>query len=406
MSHPHADEHRRPPLAIAHDYLTQRGGAGRVVLALHRLYPEAPIHTLFYEPEATFPEFRDATIITSPLNRIGPLRRDPRKALPLLPWAASQLRVDADRAVVSTSGWAHGFRFTGRTVVYCHTPARWVHLLQDYVGGPWWSSAKGIAARALRPMLEPWDQRAQSRHEVYVANSSEVQGRIARVYGRDDVKLVFPPHSVEAGEAELEPIRDAALFAQRGRFILCVARLLPYKNVDAVIRAAEALDVPLLVIGRGPEQQRLRALAGDGVVFAQDVSDAQLRWAYAHADALVAASYEDFGITPLEASAWGVPTVALRGGGYLDTIREGVNGTFVDEADPEALAVGIRRALQRDWDPAAMREHAAMFSERRFMSRIRHLVEGRGAAVSHLPAREDLVARGRLTGGEHRSSVA
>ena len=374
-------EPQRPPLAIAHDYLTQRGGAERVVLALHRLYPEAPIHTLFYEPDATFPEFRDATIITSPLNAIPALRRDPRKALPLLPWASSQMLVDAQQAIVSSSGWAHGFRFTG------DTPARWVHLLEDYVGGPWWSSPKGIVARALRPVLEPWDQRAQRRHDVYVGNSTEVQRRISRVYDRDDVKLVFPPHSIDAGGGAVEPIAGAERLAQQGGFLLSVARLLPYKNVDAVIGAAQELDLPLLVIGRGPEEQRLRSLAGDRVVFAQDISDAQLRWAYSHASALVAASFEDFGITPLEASAWGLPTVALRGGGYLDTIREGVNGTFVDDASPQALAAGIRRALLHDWHAERMRQHAAMFSERRFMGWMRGLLEPGDPVVRQLPRR-------------------
>ena len=106
-----------PRLAIAHDYLTQRGGAERVVLALHRAFPEAPIYTTLYNPEGTFPEFEDATIITSPLNRVGLLRRYHRLALPLLPLTASCLKVPAHVAVVSTTGWAHGFKFTGEKLL-------------------------------------------------------------------------------------------------------------------------------------------------------------------------------------------------------------------------------------------------------------------------------------------------
>lgn len=371
---PSADR-RRPPLAIAHDYLTQRGGAERVVLALHRQYPDAPIYTLFYEPDATFPEFRDATIITSPLNRVGVLRRDPRKALPLLPFFASLMKVPAQKAVVSTSGWAHGFRYTGDTVVYCHTPARWIHLLEHYVGGPWWSSAKGIAARVLRPALDRWDRRAQARHAVYIGNSSEVQQRIASVYDRTDVRRIFPPFATEITATDVEPIPGAEKLLGHGPLLLSVARLQPYKNVDYVIRAAQEMDLPLLVIGRGPEEHRLRAMACDRVVFAQDISDAQLRWAYAHAAALVAASFEDFGITPLEASARGVPTVALRGGGYLDTIREGVNGYYVDSPAPESLVQGIQRTLAHSWDRELMKEHAEAFSEQRFMAEIQEQVE-------------------------------
>ena len=133
-----------------------------------------------------------------------------------------------------------------------------------------------------------------------------------------------------------------------------------------------------MVIGKGPEEARLRAMAGEDVVFGQDLTDAQLRWAYAHATALIAASHEDFGITPLEASAWGVPTVALRAGGYLDTIVDGVNGVFVEEPTVDAVAGGVERLLAHDWDRAAMQAHAEQFSEVEFSQRIRN-------ALTNLP---------------------
>ena len=165
-------------IAIAHDYLTQKGGAERVVLALHRMWPDAPIYTTFYDPEGTFPEFKDARIITSPLNRVGVLRRDPRRALPLLPVASSLMHVKEPVAVVSTSGWAHGFRYHGDTLVYCHTPARWVYLLEDYLGEEGQKSMKGRVARVLRPWLRAWDRAAQRRRTRYVANSTVVKERI------------------------------------------------------------------------------------------------------------------------------------------------------------------------------------------------------------------------------------
>ena len=115
-------------------------------------------------------------------------------------------------------------------------------------------------------------------------------------------------------------------------------------------------------------------MAGEDVVFGQDLTDAQLRWAYAHATALIAASHEDFGITPLEAGAWGVPTVALRAGGYLDTIVEGLNGTFVPEASVDAVAAGIERLLATRWDRVAMHEHVEKFSEREFARRVESLL--------------------------------
>lgn len=363
----------RGRIAIAHDYLTQKGGAERVVLALHRMWPDAPIYTTFYDPEGTFPEFKHAHIVTSPLNRVGVLRKDPRRALPLLPLASSLMHVKEPVAVVSTSGWAHGFRYDGATLVYCHTPARWVYLLDDYLGEDGRNSIKGRIARVLRPGLQVWDRAAVRRRSRYVANSTVVKKRIEDVYGLDGVGLVFPPHSVSTGGPQ-EPIPGAERLAEDG-FLLSVARLMPYKHVDVAIEAAARAEQPLVVIGKGPEEARLRAMAGEDVVFGQDLTDAQLRWAYAHATALIAASHEDFGITPLEASAWGVPTVALRAGGYLDTIVEGVNGVFVDEPTVDLVAEGVERLLAHDWDRAAMQAHAERFSEAQFGRRILDLKE-------------------------------
>lgn len=286
----------RGQIAIAHDYLTQKGGAERVVLALHRMWPDAPIYTTFYDPEGTFPEFKDARIITSPLNRVGVLRKDPRRALPLLPLASSLMHVKEPVAVVSTSGWAHGFRYDGATLVYCHTPARWVYLLDDYLGEDGRNSIKGRIARVLRPGLRRWDRAAVRRRSRYVANSTVVKERIEDVYGLEGVDLVFPPHSVST-DGPQEPIPGAERLAEDG-FLLSVARLMPYKHVDVAIEAAARAGLPLVVIGKGPEEARLRAMAGQDVVFGQDLTDAQLRWAYAHATALIAASHEDFGITP------------------------------------------------------------------------------------------------------------
>lgn len=363
----------RGRIAIAHDYLTQKGGAERVVLALHRMWPDAPIYTTFYDAEGTFPEFKDAHIITSPLNRVGLLRKDPRRALPLLPLASSLMHVKEPVAVVSTSGWAHGFRYDGDTLVYCHTPARWVYLLDDYLGEGGRDSIKGRIARVLRPGLRRWDRAAVRRRSRYVANSTVVRERIEDVYELDSVDLVFPPHSVST-DGPQEPIPGAERMAEDG-FLLSVARLMPYKHVDVAVEAAARAGRPLVVIGKGPEEARLRAMAGEDVVFGQDLTDAQLRWAYAHAAALIAASHEDFGITPLEASAWGVPTVALRAGGYLDTIVDGVNGVFVEEPTVEAVAGGVGRLLAHDWDRGAMQAHAERYSEVEFGRQIRVRLE-------------------------------
>jgi glycosyltransferase involved in cell wall biosynthesis len=361
-----------PTVAIAHDYLTQRGGAERVVLSLMKAFPGAPVHTTLYDPAGTYPEFGDADVRTSPLNRVGVLRRDHRLALPLLAPASSRVHIDADVVVASSSGWAHGFRTTGRTVVYCHNPARWLYQTDEYLGGPAWRSPLGPPVLALRPLLRRWDRRAADRADVYLANSRVVQQRIAATYGRD-AELLPPPHGMDAS-APREPVPELADWG-RG-YALVVSRLLPYKNVDAVVESVRGTGRRLVVVGHGPEEARLRATLPDHVRLLGGLSDAQLRSVYAGAGVLVAASHEDFGLAPLEAAAFGVPAVALRGGGFLETVVEGETGLFFDRPDPASIAATLDLSDRHGWHADTMRSRAEQFGEARFIDRIRAVALG------------------------------
>jgi glycosyltransferase involved in cell wall biosynthesis len=362
----------QPSVAIAHDYLTQRGGAERVVLSLMRAFPGAPVHTTLYDAAGTYPEFADADIRTSPLNRLGVLRRDHRLALPLLALASSQLRIDADVVIASSSGWAHGFRTSGRTVVYCHNPARWLYQTDEYLGGPAWRSPLGPPMMAMRPLLRRWDRRAASGVDVYLANSRVVQQRIASTYGRE-AELLPPPHGMDAS-APREQVPELADWDPG--YALVVSRLLPYKNVDAVIEAVRGTGRRLVVVGHGPEEARLRATLPDNVRLLGGLSDAQLRWVYAHAGVLVAASHEDFGLAPLEAAAFGVPSVALRGGGFLETVVESRTGLFFDRPEPTAIATTLALSDRHEWDADTMRDRADQFGQARFIERIRAIALG------------------------------
>ncbi|TQM95290.1 glycosyltransferase involved in cell wall biosynthesis [Ornithinimicrobium humiphilum] len=369
----------RPRVAIAHDYLTQRGGAERVVLALSRAFPEAPIYTTIYDPEGTFPDFADREIVTSPLSRIPALRHDHRRALPLLAPVSSRLRVDADVTVASSSGWAHGFATTGRTLVYCHNPARWLYQADEYLGDAGRRSPTRLALGVLTTPLRRWDRRAAARADRYLANSGVVRERVARAYGIEADVVPPPPGLDSSGPQEAHP--ELAAWADRP-FWLVVSRLLPYKNVDVALEAFRGRPGErLVVVGAGPERDRLVAAAPDNVRIVSGVSDAELRWIYAHAGGLVAPSFEDFGLTPLEANAWGVPVVALRAGGYLDTVVEGRSGVFFDEPTPAAVGAALDRAQQHTWSEGALRRHADGFGEVGFAARIRAevdaLLEGR-----------------------------
>lgn len=367
-------------VAIVHDYLTQRGGAERVVLSMLKAFPDAVIYTSMYRPETTFEEFRAADVRTSALNRVGVLRRNHRLAFPFLAAAFSRLRVEADVAFCDSSGWAHGVRSTGRKVVYCHTPARWLYSPGTYVGGHTRPGAR-MALALLGPSLRRWDRRAAATADRYLTGSSEVLGRIASTYGRGAEVLPSPPGLVPAGPREPVP-------GVRPGFFLVVARLLPYKNVGAVVDAFRALpEHRLVVVGTGPEEAVLRAAAGPNVhVHGVVPDDRRLRWLYANCRAVVAAAYEDQGLMPLEAAGFGKPTAALRWGGFVDSVVEGETGVFFDRPEPGAIAEAVRRLAARDWCPEALAARAELFSEQRFIARLREILDeelapgGAGAA--------------------------
>lgn len=360
---------REPVVAIAHDYLTQKGGAERVVLAMHRAFPDAKIYTTLYHPEGTYPEFEGAEIVTSSLNRIPYFRRNHRAALALLAPASTGMRIPADIVLSSSSGWAHGFTTKGSMFVYCHSPARWLYLTEQYLGKAKKRSPLALAVRMLAPALRWWDRRAAARADHYVANSTVVQERIRDVYGMD-VDIFHPPHSVDI-EGELEAIVGLEEFVGEGGHYLVVSRLLPYKNVDQAIEAFRGSNERLLIIGAGPLAAQLEAACPANVRIVSNLSDAEMRWAYSSARAVIATSYEDFGITPLEGGAWGKPTIALRAGGYLDTIVEGTTGVFIAEPTSECIGAAIRDFRADDWDPQEIRDHVDKFSEARFQKRLR-----------------------------------
>ena len=336
------------------------------MLSLVRAFPHAPVYTSFYEPAGTFPEFARADVRTSPLNLVAPLRRRHRLALPLLASAFSRVRIAADVAICSSSGWAHGAAVDGRKVVYCHAPARWLYQTGRYLGdaGP----IPRIALAGLRVPLERWDRNAAGTADRYLTNSAWVAHEIRRIYGID-AEVIHPPVAIDPEGPRRQP--DAL----KPGYVLCVSRLLPYKNVRPIVAAfAELSDERLIVVGEGPEETGLRA-AGHNVHFAGSVDDEELRWLYGQAACLVAASYEDFGLTPVEAAAFGKPTAALRFGGYLDTVREDETGVFFDLPEAAAIAEAVRTLLGRSWDAAAIRRHARGFSAERFTRRIREIAE-------------------------------
>jgi glycosyltransferase involved in cell wall biosynthesis len=361
----------RPTIAIAHDYLTQRGGAERVVLAMHRAFPDATIYTTLYAPERTFPEFRNARIVTSALNDVRPLRRHHRTALPLLPLAARSMRITEDVVLASSSGWAHGFSASGRRLVYCHAPARWLYQTEAYLGGRQSRSLRGWVLMTLAPWLKRWDRHHALSADSHLANSRVVRDRMRQTYGVE-AEVVHAPHSMDSS-AWQQPVPKLADWTEDG-YYLVVSRLLPYKNVHVAIEALRGLDERLVVVGTGPLRRALERRLPPNVRLLSGLSDAQLRWVYAHSQALIAPSLEDYGLTPLEAAAYGRPTLALGAGGYLDTVVPGRTGLFFPAPTAEAIRAAVLDNRGRRWSAETIRRHAEQFSEPVFHERLREAV--------------------------------
>lgn len=346
-------------MAVVHDYLTQRGGAERVALALCQAFPGARLVTSVYHPAGTFPEFADYDVETSWLQRVAPFRRDPRLALPLLADAFNRMSVDdVDIVICSSSGWAHGIPTSAPKLVYCHNPARWLYQPMDYVHTQ--HAVVRAALSAVRGPLTRWDKRAAGSASRYLVNSSTVQRRVAEVYGID-ADVLPPPVSIDVDGDQARPAD-----VQPGYFLV-VGRSRGYKNVGVVCSAFRQLpEQRLVVVGRLPEGVTPPA----NVTVVEDVPDAELRWYYANCRAVIAVAHEDFGLTPLEGNAFGRPALVLRAGGFLDTLREGVTGHYIEALTPSAVVRTVRESLSAGLDNRAILEHADRYSQDAFTAEL------------------------------------
>jgi glycosyltransferase involved in cell wall biosynthesis len=355
-------------VALVHDYLTQRGGAERVVASMRAAFPGAPLYTSLFEPEGTFPVFGESEIKTLAVNKVGLFRRHHRLAFPVLAPTFSHLTVDAEVTLCSSSGWAHAAHTTGRKVVYCHTPARWLYQTATYLGEHG-SGSKKWAIRAFGSGLRMWDRHVAQTADRYLVNSNAVRTRVKETYGIE--AEVLPPCVTIGRDDPQTPLEGVA-----PGFWLCVSRFLPYKNIDAIVDAfAEMPGEQLVLVGSGPQREHILSHAPSNVFVAGQVDDSCLAWLYANCQALVAASFEDFGLTPLEANVFGKPVAVLGWGGHLDTLQDGITGYFFDSPTPAAIRRAVHRVASTDWSEEAIMAHARNFDQNQFVRRLREVIE-------------------------------
>lgn len=356
-------------VALVHDYLNQMGGAERVVLALHELFPDAPLYTSIYDPNRVDPAFQHMDIRTSFMQKFPFIMKHHQPYLPFYPSAMENLDLRGyDLVLSSSSAFGKGVIVKPGTVhiCYCHTPMRWCWNYHEYVER---ERLGGMARRMLPLMmtrLRMWDQTSAARVDHFIANSPVIAERIQKYYRRE-AQVIPPP--VEASRFLFDPTR------QLGDYLLILGRFVPYKRFDLAIQACNQLRLPLVVIGKGRDEKRLKAMAGPTIRFLGGLADTEVLEYFARCRAFLFPGEEDFGITPLEAQASGRPVIAYGAGGALSSVIEGITGTFFREQTVESLVGVLSSFDERRFDPQVIRNHALEFDKPRFQRRILQYIE-------------------------------
>lgn len=361
-------------VALVHDFLVDVRGAERVFLAICDLFPEADVFTAVYDEEGTERRFAHRHVQTSFLQRLRPSARTFRTLLPLYPAAMESLDLRGyDLVISSSSAWAHGVIPDEHAVhvCYCHNPFRYAWNARAET-----LSARGPVGRAALGAVfqrwRQWDWIAAQRVDAYLANSHTTKRRVARYFGRE-ATVLHPPVEIE----RFTP-------APPGEAYAVLSELMPHKRIDVAVRAFNDLQLPLVIVGDGPDARRLQRLAGPTVSFTGRVSDVEAARILARARALVVTATEEFGIAAVEAQAAGRPVIALDAGGVQETVVAGETGTFFESADPAALADVVRAFDALAIDPAACVANARRFDTAQFRRGLTAVVDrATGASGTH-----------------------
>ncbi len=354
-------------IALVHDYLSQDGGAEKVLEAFHEIWPDAPIFVLFHDRDS-IDRFHHADVRESWLARIPLSKRKYQWLLPLMPLATRSYDLSHyDVVLSSVSAFAKGVRVPRGAlhISYCHTPTRYLWSdSQEYLRD---LRVPFFIKWALSPVLDRlriWDRQSTSGVDIFVANSQVVRDRISRYYERES-RIIFPPVDVH----------KFAIADDVGDYFVTGGRLVSYKRMDLVVHVFNRLGLRLKIFGSGAELRTLQKNARDNIEFLGRISDEEKAVVIAGAKAFIHPQVEDLGITPIEAMASGRPVIAFRGGGVVETIIDGKTGVFFEDQTWESLLDAVIRFEERDWNSIEIREHAEQFGLDKFKDKIKKMVE-------------------------------
>jgi glycosyltransferase involved in cell wall biosynthesis len=354
-------------IVLVHDWLTGMRGGEKCLEILCRRWPRAPLYTLLHKPGAVSPVIERRPLRTSWLQDFPHVERYYRYLLPLMPAATASWRLPSCELVLSLSHCVAKAVRPPRSVphiCYCFTPMRYAwHLRESYFGSDRLGRWKARVADRMLTELRDWDRRTAARVTHFLAISQTVQQRIRDCYGRTS-QVIYPPVDTDF---------YCPAPAARENYYLVVSAFAPYKRLDLAIEACGRLNRPLVVIGTGPEESRLRALAGPTIRFLGWQSNEAIREHYRRCRALLFPGEEDFGIVPVEAQACGTPVIAFGRGGATETIippasRREPTGLWFEEQTVDSLVSALEsfEAQSKAFIPGVARRQALRFHQRRF----------------------------------------
>ncbi|MBI2033146.1 MAG: glycosyltransferase [Candidatus Levybacteria bacterium] len=345
-------------VALVYDRVNKWGGAERILLTLHKLFPKAPLYTAVYNPK-TAPWASVFDVKTSFLQNL-PYASSAHEWYPLLmPLAFESFSFDEYDVVISvTSEAAKGIITSPFTkhICYCLTPTRYLWSgYNQYFSNPVFRFLSHPAVSYLKT----WDHIAAQRPDAYIAISQEVQKRIKKYYERDAI-CVYPGVTL--------PWEDKSTEHRSNDYFLVVSRLVAYKRIDLAIKACNMLSLPLKIIGIGSEEKKLRNMASKTVEFLGNLTEKEVLRYYRSCTALIFPGYEDLGLSVIEAQASGKPVIAFEGGGALETIVRGKTGVFFTQQTVNSLAEALKSFQKMQFSKNACLEQAKKFSEEKFKS--------------------------------------
>jgi glycosyltransferase involved in cell wall biosynthesis len=354
-------------IALVHDYLSQNGGAEKVLHVFHKVWPDAPIFVLFHD-KSQITDFADADVRESFMRRLPLGRKKYQWYLPLMPLATEKHNLhEFDVVISSTSAFAKGVLTRPETVhiSYCHTPTRYLWTdTHEYIADLKYNKFVKAFLPRLIHKLRVWDKMSVDRVDHFIANSGTVAGRIQKYYRRTS-DIMYPPVDRSAFSLS-DDIQE---------YYITGGRLVSYKRFDLVIQVFNRLQWPLIIFGDGPELRALKRIAKPNITFVGRVSEAEKARLLSRARAFIHPQVEDLGITPIESMASGRPVIAFGEGGVTETVIPGKTGVFFYEQTWEALLDTLLSFDHTAWDSEAIRAWTEKFDESRFTLQIKKYVQ-------------------------------